>query len=167
MKKRVNREALFILTAIVVCFSFVNFICIAFPALKLTHNNEYFNVSAKVEGLIAIVGGTISAGSETNNSNLLNASFNLLSLIGYIIPLVGCILSMIALNKTNQIMYYIAGVFCLAGGVITLFEGVIFTSVNNLKLVEVSLLFGPIIGGICGVLAGVVSFGSWYIFNKK
>ena len=78
--KRINKEALFTLTTVIVSLAFVNFVCIAFPAVKVTYETADFVWVAKVEGLRAIAGGTISAGSTTSNFNLLNANFNPLSL---------------------------------------------------------------------------------------
>lgn len=167
MKKRVNKEALFVLTAFIICFAFVNVVCIALPALKITHETSAFIREGKVEGLRAIAGGTVSSGDATNNFNMLNAKFNPLSLFGYLFPLLGCIIAMFALSKKSQILYYIVGAICLTSGIITLCEGVIFKVVNNIPHYEVSLLAGPIIGGICGILAGLASIGSWYIFNKN
>jgi hypothetical protein len=167
--KRINKEALFVLTAFIISFAFVNFICIALPALKVTYETSSFLIVGKVDGLIATFGGTVSNGSTTNNFNLLDAKYNALSLYAYLIPLVSCILTLVGLSKKKQILYYISGIICLACGVITLLEGVIFSSINNTAMYgyEVSLLIGPIIGGICGVIAGIACFGSWYIFNKK
>lgn len=167
--KRINKEALFVLTAFIISFAFVNFICIALPALKVTYETSSFLIEGKVEGLVATFGGTISNGSTTNNFNLLNAKYNSISLFGYLFPLLACIIALVAYAKKNQILYYFTGVICLVCGIITLLEGVIFSSVNNIASYgyEVSLLLGPIIGGICGVLSAIACFGSWYIFNKQ
>lgn len=167
MKKRINKEALFVLTAFIVCFSFVSFVCIAFPALKVTYETSEFIIEGKAEGLMAIFGGTVSSGSEVNNFNLLNAKFNLLSLIGYLLPLLSLLLAMFALSKKSQILYYVTAAICFIGAIITFSEATIFTAVNSISKYEVTLLFGPIMGGICGVIAGVISIGSWYVFNKK
>lgn len=165
--KRVNKETLFVITAFVVCIAFVNFLCIAFPALKVTYETSAFILEGRVEGLMAIAGGTVSAGSTTSNFNLIDAKFNPISLIGYLLPLVACALALLALSKKSQILYYVTGSICLIAGVITLLEGVIFKLINNITIMEVSLLLGPIMGGICGIVAGFISFGSWYVFNKK
>lgn len=163
MKKRINKEALFLLTSVVVCVALVNFMCLVFPALKLTPKLFGGQTVIKVEGIDAVFGGEITI----NNINILKMKFNFISLLGYIFPLAGAVLVIIGLKKTNPIMYYLAGSLCILGGITTLLEGFIFNQINNLEEIKVSLLAGPIIGGVCGLIAGFISFGSWNIFNKK
>ena len=53
------------------------------------------------------------------------------------------------------------------GGVLILFEAEIFRGVNNLLEYEsVTLLFGPIMGGITAIVAGLIALGSIEVFNK-
>lgn len=165
--KKVNKETLFVLTAFIVCIAFVNFLCVTLPALKVTYETSAFILEGRVEGLMAIAGGTVSSGSTTSNFNLLDAKFNPINLVGYLLPVVGCILTLVAFSKKKQFLYYASGVIFVASGVITLLEGTIYKMINNITTMEVSLLIGPIMGGLCGVIAGIISFGSWYIFNKK
>ena len=164
-KKRINKEALFMVTSFVLCLGFTSFICMAFPALKISQSIAGITATTKVEGLIAVIGGKIS--TETASITILEAKFNFLSLIGYLLPLVAAVLAMLGLSKQKEMLFYIAGVLCLISAGLTLCEGIIFTSVNNVEFLKTSLLFGPIMSSICSIAAGAVSFGSWYIFHKK
>ena len=58
-KKRINKEALFMVTSFVLCLGFTSFICMAFPALKISQSIAGITATTKVEGLIAVIGGKI------------------------------------------------------------------------------------------------------------
>ena len=137
--KRVNKETLFVITAFVVCITFVNFLCIAFPALKVTYETSEFILEGRVEGLMAIAGGTVSAGSTTSNFNLLNAKFNPINLVGYLLPLLSCALALVALGKKSQILYYVTGSVCIIAGIITFLEGFFFKMINNIIITIIDI----------------------------
>ena len=161
MKKRINKENLFVLTSFVMCFAFVGFVCMVLPAVKIS-SNALSSASVKIDGIVAVFGGE----SKLNDLVLFNFKFNLLSLIGYLLPLVGCVLCYFAFKKLNLMLYYVTAVLCIVGGGLTLFESVIFRSINNIsEVLNVSILLGPIIGGVSSILAGLVSIGSSQIFK--
>jgi hypothetical protein len=164
-KKRINKEALFLLTSFIMCFAFASFVCMVFPAVKLTYDGLVLDTSIKVDGIIAVFGGKVTV-SENTNIDLIETKFNVLSMLGYFLPLLGSIVCYLAFKKKSQFLYFVTAGLCIIGGMLILLEGIIFANVNDLSnIVRVSILFGPIAGGISAILAGIVSLGSIEIFK--
>ena len=140
-KKRINKELLFVLTSGVVCFSFMTFILMVFPAVRLP---EY-----KVQGIEAIFGGATEEG--------LKFKFNLLSFVGYLLPFIVIIISIIGF-KTQKILFdIITMILIVISGVLIALQPTIFISVNELSDVAVGYLIGPILGIVFSVISMIFS----------
>ena len=166
-KKRINKETLFLITSFVVCFSLVSFMCLVFPGVKVTNALSSTFGGVKVDGIKAVFGGTVTAEINKVMVTVYETKFNFFSLLGYLLPVVGGVFAIFGLKKLNLLHFLIASAFCIVGGVLILFEAEIFRSVNDLLEYEtVTLLFGPIMGGITAIVAGLIALGSIEIFNK-
>ena len=119
-KKRINKEHLFLLTTGAVCLAFMAFTTMLFPAVKLA----YSSYSTEVSGLHAVFGGTVA------NVQLApqKYNFNIISLIGYILPLVAVILGILAFKKEGIILNYVAAILCLVATIIMFLEPTIFVT---------------------------------------
>ena len=142
--KRINKELLFVLTAGLVCFSFMAFVVMVFPALKINGEN------IKIDGIQAIFGGEVTEGVETK--------FNLLSMIGYFLPALAVITSILAFKTKTIIFDIVTMFFVLAGGVLIILEPTIFKTVNQIASeIKVSYLIGPIFGIIFSTISMIFS----------
>ena len=142
-KKRINKDLLFVLTAGAVCFGFMSFVTVVFPAVKM--------LGMEVSGVHAVFGGKITNGKEYS----LECKFNFLSLIGYLLPLIASVCGVIFFNSKKPLTHYVLCGLCVIGAIVIFLEPVLFSSVNELDgSLEISLLAGPVIGGLLAIVAG-------------
>ena len=132
MNKIYNKDKVFLLTTVMVCLSFMTFVAMVFPALSYNIEEKVVEIS----GIFAVFGGMIE---ELN----LTLSFNILSLIGYLLPLVVVGLGVKAFNSKNKWLYFMLSGVSLISAIIILLEGVIVGGVNNLS--NLTLAFGPLL----------------------
>ena len=132
MNKIYNKDKVFLLTTVMVCLSFMTFVAMVFPALSYNTEEKVVEIS----GIFAVFGGMIE---ELN----LTLSFNILSLIGYLLPLVVVGLGVKAFNSKNKWLYFMLSGVSLISVIIILLEGVIVGGLNNLS--NLTLAFGPLL----------------------
>lgn len=142
-KKRINRELLFVLTSGAVCFAFMAFLVMVFPAVRLSLGNY------KVTGIEAVFGGEVQG---------IKFNFNLLSFIGYMLAFVVVITSILAYKNTTIIFDIITIALTVIVGVLIALEPVLFRSVNQIvSEIKISYLIGPILGMIFSVISLIFS----------
>lgn len=145
-KKRINREQLFVLTAGAVCFAFMAFVVMVFPAVKLS------GLDLKVDGIQAIFGGETDKGLKFN--------FNIILLIGYLLPLVAVVTGIYA-YRSDKILLDIITISCvLVGAIIMALEPTLFKLFNEIPAnVKASYAAGPIFGMVCSAISLIFSIG--------
>lgn len=151
-KKRINKEQLFLLTSSAVCLSFMAFTTMLFPAVKLS----YSSFVTEVSGLHAVFGGSVQnvqlAPTEYN--------FNFIVLIGYLLPIASLVLSILAFKKEGILLNYIAAILCFLSTIIMFLEPTLFTVFNKVNSnYNVSILFGPVLGGVLAIISGALNLG--------
>lgn len=157
-KKVVNKDLLFVLTTAAVCLGFMASVAMFFPAVKLTLNlgSILGEAVTEISGIHAVFGGKITEGNENIQLTIAEYSFNFMTLLGYLLPLVGAGIGLFAFKKKGNLLNYIAALLCIVGAILIFLEPVFFASVNELsEKIKVSLLIGPILGGIFAILSGV------------
>lgn len=153
MKKTYNKDKVFLLTSICVCLSFMAFVAVVFPALR--YNNGVNEV--EISGIFAVFGGMVD---ELN----MIFSFNIFSLIGYLIPLGIVFLSVKAFNSKKSIVFFIISILSIISIVITLLEPILVGILNQLS--DLTLSFGPIISTVLMVIVLISSLCSGLEKNK-
>lgn len=152
-KKRINKEQLFLLTTGAVCVAFMAFTTMLFPAVKVT---LFFDFPTEVSGLHAIFGGTVIKGQD----DIMTYNFNIISLIGFLLPLVSLVLSILAFKKDGIILNIVATMLCLIATIVMFLEPVFFQLVNPIyQDWEVNILFGPVVGGLLSLISGGFNLG--------
>ena len=151
-KKRINKEKLFLLTTGSVCLAFMAFTTMMFPAVKLSYSSYHTEVS----GLHAVFGGSVTNVQLAPN----NYNFNIVVLIGYLLPLVSLVLSILAFKKEGIALNYIAAILCLVATIVMFLEPTLFTLFNEVNSnYNVSILFGPVVGGVLALISGLFNLG--------
>lgn len=162
-KKRINREKLLVLTAAAICIGFMATVTMFFPAVKLT-NIYISSITTDVDGLHAVFGGVVSVGNENIQLNITEYLFNPLVFVGYLLPFVGVIFGVVKFDSKNSLVHYVSAGLCVLGAVLIFLEPNLFASVNAISdKFTVSLLIGPILGGILSLISAGFHFGCGYI----
>ena len=144
-KKRVNKELLFVLTSAAVCLGFMAFVTVVFPALIMD--------GVEVSGVHAVFGGQYK--------------FNFVVLFGYLLPLIGALCANVVFGAKSDYPHYIVSVLCFIGAILIFLEPVLFAIVNEVaETIEVSLLAGPIIGGLLSIAAGIFNISCGVMKRK-
>ena len=121
-----------------------------FPAVKLS----YSSYATEVSGLHAVFGGSVTNVQLAPNTY----NFNIVLLIGYLLPLASLVLSIFAFNKEGIILNYIAAILCLVATIVMFLEPTLFTFFNEVNSnYNVSILFGPVLGGILALISGALN----------
>ena len=144
MKNTYNKDKVFLLTTLMVCLSFMTFVVVVFPALSY----ETGETVVEISGIFAVFGGMVE---ELN----ITLSFNILSLIGYLLPLVVVGLGVKAFNSKNKWLYFMLSGVSLISAIIILLEGVIVGGLNNLS--NLTLSFGPVLASLFMIVVFISS----------
>ena len=151
-KKRINRDLLFVLTAAAVCFGFMAFVTVVFPAVKMNYNG----LITEVSGIHAVFGGEVSGENEFIELTFKGYKFNFLVFLGYLLPLIAGIIAALVFNSKKELPHYIACGLCFIGAILIFLEPVLFRNVNEIKeMIDINFLAGPIIGGLLAIIASV------------
>ena len=160
-KKKVNKELLFVLTTTAVALSFMAFVVVFFPAVKMSVNGIFGTYETEVSGLHAVFGGKITEGNEYIQLTVAEYGFNVLAFVGYLLPLLSIVVSFVAYKSKGKMLHYVAAILCIIGAVLIFLEPTFFATVNEIdENITCSLLIGPILGGIFAILAAMVNAGS-------
>jgi hypothetical protein len=163
MKKRFNKDAFLLATFILFSLSLCALFAMTLPGVELS----YFENKIKIDGLFAVFGGQYKAEDRIGLVTYF-LDFNLISLLGYSLPIIGSVVGIFAFRKANKILYFISGILCLIGGVLIFLEPMFFIYANNYPNTHhAALLVGPIIGGITSSLAGLIGIGCGIKINRQ
>ena len=166
-KKRINKDLLFVLTAVAVCFGFMAFVTLVFPALKMSYDGIIKTYEMEVSGIHAVFGGKITEGNEYIELTIMEYKFNFLSLLGYLLPLIASIFGVLIFNSKKDLPHYIVGGLCFLGAILIFLEPVFFRSVNEISdSIKVTLLAGPILGGLLALITTGFIIGCGYMKRK-
>jgi hypothetical protein len=159
-KKRINRDLLFVLTAAAVCFGFMSFVTVVFPAVKMSFEGLIKTYEMEVSGIHAVFGGKVTGGNEYIELTFTEYKFNFLTLFGYLLPLIASIGGVLIFKSKKDLPHYVVAGLCFLGAILIFLEPVLFRSVNEIAdSIKVSLLVGPVIGGLLALVAGAFNIG--------
>lgn len=155
-KKRINKEYLFLFTTGAVCLAFMAFTIMLFPAVIITSGENSYEVS----GVFAIFGQVVT--DEKLGELVFN--FNPINLVGYLLPLLAVVLSVLAFKQEGLILNIISAILCVVASVTMFLEPVFFQLINPYYAnYEVVISFGPIAAGILSLLSAVINISVFKI----
>lgn len=159
-KKRINKEQLFLLTSSAVCFAFMAFTTMLFPVARLSAGDFIIDIS----GLHAVYGGKVTL--EYLGSY--EYKFNIVLFIGYLLPIISLVLSVLAFKKEGRTFNFIAAILCFIAALIMFSELLLFQVFNSHFINDfftvainpnIAISFGPILGGVLALISGLLNLG--------
>lgn len=153
-----------VLGVVAFCMMFVN---------AVTYTGKFIGSTASVKGMLVAFGGKAEDGlfSLVTNVKDFEFKFNIMTTLGFALPLIGGVLALIS---KNGLIMKIVTTACFVVGAVFLFSTVGFMSISldkNLKsLIDTAytakLAAGPIVAGILSVLGALVCFFKGTIAKK-
>lgn len=162
MKKRFNKDAFLLATFILFSLSLCALFAMTLPGVELSYKNAS-DSNIKIDGLFVVFGG-----EPEIRGVVYYFRFNLISLLSYLLPIIGSVIGIFAFKKANKILYFISGILCFIGGILIFMEPLFFIYVNHFQFTfNASLLFGPIIGAIFAMISGLIGIGCGIKINRQ
>ena len=163
-KKKVNKDLLFVVTVLAISLSFMAFVTMFFPAVKMTIESIIGTVESEVSGILAVFGGKITEGNDKFQLTVAEYGFNTLVFIGYLLPLLSIPLAYLAFKDKKDLFSFVAIGLALVGAILIFVEPALFASVNEInENIVCSALVGPVLGGIFAILAGLANGAVVYL----